>query len=295
MNKLYAVGVASGIAAADPGCSEGPLVLQASVLLQTQLERANIVLDWAAMLHAASGTTTMAQVADMARRLAQITRVLTLEHRCFTVFGGDHSCAVGTWSGVADAIRSKGALGLIWIDAHLDSHTPETSESGNIHGMPAASLLGYGDPALTHLFGWAPKIKPEHLCFVGVRDYEPAERQLIERLGVRVYYMDEVRTRGLQVVLQEARDRVMQGTAGFGISLDIDAIEPQEAPGTGVLVANGISTQTLREAFTLFQEQSALLGMEIAEFDPHRDKENKTEKLIGEILVCLNKQNMQST
>ncbi|MBI5448241.1 MAG: arginase [Gammaproteobacteria bacterium] len=282
----YVVGVASGLAARDSVAAEGPKVLRNSSFLPKKLP-----LEWVEILQPEPGTQVMQQVAALGQRLADIVDSLVSAKRRFLVLGGDHSCGVGTWSGAANALRPQGEIGLIWVDAHLDAHTPKTSESGNIHGMPVASLLGYGDQALTHLFNWAPKIKPEHLCYIGVREYEPAERALIEGLGVRVFWMEEVHQRGIYSVLQEAIKRVKLQTVAFGVSIDIDAIDPRDAPATGVTVSAGIEGDALCKAMQLLAAEPALLGVELAEFAPAYDKDNKTEKLIGELLACLNKVN----
>jgi hypothetical protein len=152
--------------------------------------------------------------------------------------------ATGTWSGAAAALRPRGALGLLWIDAHMDAHRPHTSPSGNLHGMPLACLLGHGEPALATLAG-APALAPAHVCLVGVRSYEAEEAQLLEQLGVRVFLMDEVRRRGLPAVLREAHAVVTRGTAGFGVTLDVDAVDPQEAPGVGTPAPGGLRAGSL--------------------------------------------------
>src|SRR5438105_6127231 len=139
------------------------------------------------------------------------------------VLGGDHSCAGGTWTGVARSLR--GALGLVWVDAHMDSHTPGTSHSGRLHGMPLAWLLGQDDDPL---YGLASGVlDPRHVCLIGVRSFEPEEDERLARLGVRVFMIDEVRGRGLDAVFEEALAIVSTGTAAFGISIDLDVVTPE--------------------------------------------------------------------
>ncbi|VDM41735.1 unnamed protein product [Toxocara canis] len=191
------------------------------------------------------------------------------------VIGGDHSCAIGTWSGVASTLRSKGDVGLIWVDAHLDSHTPETSDSGNIHGMPVAHLLGYGTKQLTQIGDRRPKIKPSNLVFIGIRSYEAPERELLEELGVRIFYIDEVDERGVQDVLQEAIEIVSRETIGFGLSIDIDGFRVEDAPAVGTPEDGGIVASEFLQAITNVN-LSKLLATEIVEFLPKFDDNDKT-------------------
>src|SRR5665213_879539 len=170
---------------------------------------------------------------------------LLQQHKFVSVVGGDHSCAIGTWSGVYDAMHHLGDIGLIWIDAHMDSHTPETTPTNHIHGMPLACLLGYGYPTLTGVLHAAPKFKPENVCLIGVRSYEKGEAALLKHLNVRVFFMEEVQERGFEVVLAEAVQHVNQHTIGYGITLDIDAVDPLEAPGVDVPEPEGIHVKAL--------------------------------------------------
>ncbi len=158
------------------------------------------------------------------------------------VIGGDHSCAGGTWTGVARMLQ--GELGLVWIDAHMDSHTPATSHTGRLHGMPLAWLLGQGDDALYGLS--AGVVDPEHVALIGVRSYEPEEKERLDRLGVRVFHIEEVHRRGLDTVAAEALAIAARGTSGFGVSIDLDAVTPEEAPGVGTPVADGIAGAAAR-------------------------------------------------
>src|SRR6185312_12601052 len=151
------------------------------------------------------------------------------------VLGGDHSCAGGTWTGVARA--TKGALGLVWVDAHMDAHTPKTSHTGRLHGMPLAWLLGQDDDPLYGLA--AGVVEPRHVCLVGVRSFEREEEARLKDLGVRVIYMSEVRKRGVAAVIEEAVGIATRGTAAYGISIDLDVVTPEEAPGVGTPVAGG--------------------------------------------------------
>ena len=163
------------------------------------------------------------------------------------VLGGDHSIAVGTVSGVAEFHRrKKEKIGLIWIDAHADINTPETSPSGNVHGMPLAALTGLGPDELKNIFGWSPKIAPDNVVLIGVRDIDATEKENIRRAGItEVYTMRDIDERGMRTVMEEALRAAGRGTAGYHISLDMDWIDPEDAPGVGTPVRGGA---TYREA-----------------------------------------------
>lgn len=279
---------ASGIAAAQEGSAKGPLLLQQSDYF-SRLKQDGVNYQWQATIQTQKKTATSKRevVADVCTQLAEKIAPTVQQKLPFAVFGGDHTCAIGTWSGVAFARRNQGPLGLIWIDAHMDSHTPQSSISGNIHGMPVASLLGYGDPSLTGILDNLPKIKPENLCLIGVRSFEDAEAELLKRLNVRVFFMSEVKQRGLDAVLQEAIEIVSQRTSGFGVSIDIDSIDPSDAPATGAVEPDGLRAKELCNALRMLANNPDLLGFEIVEFDPSHDIENKTEKLIPELVKAI--------
>jgi arginase len=202
----------------------------------------------------------------------------------FAVIGGDHACAVGTWSGAFSALREQGRLGLIWIDAHMDGHTPETSPSGAVHGMPLAALLGHGHPALTALLSSEAKLLPEHICLLGVRSFESGEAQLLARLGVRVIFMQEINTRGLASTFDEALSIACNGTAGFGISIDLDAFDPADAPGVGCPVPGGLRGSELVTCLRRVAGYESLLGIEVAELNPSRDVQERTGVLARHLL-----------
>lgn len=287
--SLSLLGYASGIAANDPGCAEGPIQLRQQAL-ETQLSEQGLLSRWQTMLmpREDSKIDCLQQVAELNNELAHITYQLTQQKQHFAVLGGDHSSALGTWSGVATALsQQQGSLGLIWIDAHMDSHTFDTTHTGNIHGMPLAALMGYGDDALTKILMTHAKLDPKQLSLIGTRSYEPEEAALLERLGVRIYDMQEIEQRGLNIVLAEAISHAKKNSLGIGISLDLDAIDPMDAPGVGVPVAHGLIAESLCQSLTLLQQEEKLIGIEIVEYNPYRDKNHKTEKLIQQLLLSI--------
>ena len=193
---------------------------------------------------------------------------------------------IGTWSGVAAAVRARGPLGLIWIDAHMDAHTPATSPSGALHGMPLACLLGHGEASLVALMkGHA--LDPGHVCLVGVRSFEPDEAELLSRLGVRVFSMDEIDQRGLGEVMADAHAIATHGTAGFGITIDLDVIDPAEAPGVGTPVPWGLESAALAHALAAVSGDPRLVAAEIAEYNPRADSEAHTTGVAAQLATAV--------
>src|ERR1700751_1418346 len=173
--------------------------------------------------------------------------------------GGDHSMSAGTVSGVAEFYRRQNQkIGLIWIDAHSDINTPESSPSGNVHGMPLAAIMGLGPPELANIFNFSPKVNPENCVLVGVRDIDAIEREHVRRAGIEVFTMRDIDERGMGAVTEEALRMAGRGTAGYHVSLDMDWIDPEDAPGVGTPVWGGA---TYREAH---------LAMEIIAFHGRR-------------------------
>lgn len=283
---VYLISYASSVGGPGPGCGEGPLFLQQSSIF-ANLANKGATLHW--QLTTTPNPTDSSKLVSVQRQCTQVAKEishLVSDKKFFVTLGGDHSCAIGTWSGVKKAMPEQN-LGLIWIDAHMDSHTPLTSPSGNIHGMPVACLLGYGEPVLTHIGTDTAKFKPENICMIGIRSFEEGEANLLKQLNVRIIGMEEVHHRGLDDVLKEAIQIATQGTEGYGVSIDIDSIDPADAPGTDVAEEDGLSGQELCQAAKIFAQDSRLIGLEIAEFDPERDQAQKTEKLITNLVKSI--------
>ena len=201
--------------------------------------------------------------------------------------GGDHSMAAGTVSGVAEFYRRQNErIGLIWIDAHTDINTPETSPSGNVHGMPLAALLGLGPEQLGNIFGYSPKIAAENTVLIGVRDIDAAERANQRRAGVaEVYTMRDIDERGMRTVMEEALRAAGRGTVGYHVSLDMDWIDPEDAPGVGTPVRGGATYREAHLAMEILADHGRLLSFEIVEVNPVIDEHNRTADLAVE-LAC---------
>jgi len=208
------IGAALGLGARDPRCSRGPHQLLAGGLLAHLSAQGADVL-WRVTLQPQlrRGKSRDGAIVDFCARLAREVSAVVGAGEFPIVLGGDHSCAIGTWSGAAKAVSARGPLGLVWIDAHMDSHTPSTSPSGMRHGMPLAALLGHGaDPELAR--GAEGPLAPQHLCLVGVRSYESEEAALLAELGVKIFPMTEIEERGIDAVLDDAVRIASTGTAG---------------------------------------------------------------------------------
>ncbi len=284
--RIAAIEVASGAGALDAGCQDGPARFREQT--EDALHPQGITLAWHRMPHELRtiGTSPLEIVSATARWTASMTRQLAAARERFLLVGGDHSCAIGTWSGVADALRPSGPLGLVWIDAHMDMHMPETTHSGAIHGMPVASLLGYGAPELTSIAQTGPAIDPRHICLVGSRSFEPEEAAFAEWHGVRVIPIAEVERRGIESVLAEARFIATQGTTGYGVSLDLDAFDPTDAPGVGTPASGGIPAASFIAPWKELTSGPACVGIEIVEYNPARDRSGRTARLMQDLVLA---------
>lgn len=212
---------------------------------------------------------------EVNRALAQQVAAIVAEGSFPLVLGGDHSVAIGSIGGAARGRR----IGAIWVDAHADFNTPETTPSGNIHGMSVAALTGRGHPTLTRLLGEGPVLRDADVALVGVRDLDDDERGRLRESGVHVFTMREIDGRGMASVMDEAIMRVSAATAGFYVSFDMDALDPQEAPGVGTPVIGGLSYREAHLAMEMVADSGRLLGLDLVEVNPILDRMNVTAEL----------------
>jgi arginase len=215
-----------------------------------------------------------------------------LEAGCFPVsLGGDHSIAIGTQAGVSKFYRDrKKAIGCIWLDAHADMNTPETTTSGNVHGMPFAATLGYGPKALTHIFGYAPKIRARNCVLIGARNLDERERRTVKESKVKVFTMRGIDELGLRAVMEQSLKVATQGTAGFVTSFDMDVVDPAEAPGVGTPVRGGITFREAHLAMEMIADSRKMLALELVEINPIIDVHNRTAMLgVGLVSSALGK------
>jgi len=200
--------------------------------------------------------------------------------------GGDHSMAAGTVSGVAEFYRRQNQrVGLIWIDAHTDINTPDSSPSGNVHGMPLAAVMGLWPGDLANIYDFSPKVKPENCVLVGVRDIDAVEKEYVRRAGIGVFTMRDIDERGMRTVMEEALRMAGRGTAGYHISLDMDWVDPEDAPGVGTPVRGGATYREAHLAMEIIADHGRMLSMEIVEVNPVIDEHNRTADLAVELAL----------
>src|SRR3954452_7236194 len=202
------------------------------------------------------------------------------------VLGGDHSVAAGTVAGVAEVYRRQNQkIGLIWIEAHSDINTPDTSPSGNVHGMPLAAIMGLGPEDLGNIFNFSPKISPENCVLVGIRDVDAPEKENIRKAGVEVFTMRDIDERGMRTVMEEALRMAGRGTAGYHVSLDMDWIDPEDAPGVGTPVWGGATYREGHLAMEIISDHGRMTSFEIVEVNPVIDEHNQTADLAVELTL----------
>ena len=298
------LGVPLDLGAGCRGVDMGPSAMRRAGIA-ARVERLGYAVEDAGNLEAPVAEALDGPGDQRARYLTEVVRVLDdlaarvrsvrCRGRLPVVLGGDHSIALGTVSGMTGSGDPAGGhggrverLGLVWVDAHADANTPETSPSGNLHGMPVAALFGRGPEALTRVGGFASgaaRLEPGNAALIGVRSVDEAEAETIAGLGVRVYTMEEVDRRGIGPVVDEALALALAGTDGFHLSLDMDGLDPSVAPGVGTPVPGGL---TYREAHALMEAVAAsggLRSLEVAEVNPIRDIRNQTAEVAVELVA----------
>lgn len=226
------------------------------------------------------------QITQTCTYLAELVEKQMAAGRCPLILGGDHSLAVGTVSGVSKHLRDRGEkLGMIWIDAHTDMNTPATSPSGNVHGMPLACCIGLGPKELTDIFGYSPKVAAENVALVGIRSVDDDERHNVQRSGVHAFTMRDIDERGMRSVIEESIRIAGSGTGGFHVSLDMDAVDPREAPGVGTPVRGGITYREAHLAMETMCDSGRMTSMEVVEVNPVIDEVNRTAALAVELVM----------
>jgi len=293
--QIHVLGVPLDMGASRRGVDMGPSAMRVAGL-EARLEAlghqvtdgGNILVDIAeTQAYGHMSARYLKQIAETCTRTAEAV-VETLERGMTPlVLGGDHSLAAGSVSGVSEFYRRRNQkIGLVWIDAHSDINTPETSPSGNVHGMPLAALLGLGPEPLSNIFGFSPKIAPENTVLLGVRDIDAAERDNIRRAGLaEVYTMRDIDERGMRAVMEDALRAAGRGTAGYHVSLDMDWIDPEDAPGVGTPVRGGATYREAHLAMEIIADQGRMVSFEMVEVNPVIDEHNRTADLAVE-LAC---------
>jgi arginase len=292
--KIRIIGVPMDLGASRRGVDMGPSALRVAGL-QARIKQlghhvedmGNIAVKQAEEQHYGEKRAKyLTEISETCKELAGTVQKALEEGLLPVVLGGDHSIAVGTISGVSAHYRKQEkSIGYIWLDAHGDMNTPESSPSGNIHGMPLASLMGYGAPELVELLGFKPKVQPQNVVLVGIRDLDAQEKRLVKKSGVHVFTMRDIDERGMREVMSDALKFAMDDTDAIGVSLDMDFVDPTDAPGVGTPVRGGVTYREAHLAMEMIADTEAMASLEIVEINPVIDEHNTTA-LLGVELVC---------
>jgi arginase len=292
--KIRIIGVPMDLGASRRGVDMGPSALRVAGLqarikqLGHQVEDiGNIsVKQPEEMSYGEKRAKYLGEIAEACKDLGEAVEKSLVEGFLPLVLGGDHSIAVGAVSGVATHFRKeKKEVGYIWLDAHGDMNTPESSPSGNVHGMPLASVMGYGPPELTELMGFKPKVQPQNIVLVGVRDLDSQEKKLVKKSGVHVFTMRDIDERGMREVMSDALKYAMDDTGGIAVSLDMDFVDPSDAPGVGTPVRGGVTYREAHLAMEMIADSEAMVSLEIVEINPVIDEHNRTALLGVELVL----------
>jgi arginase len=293
--KIRIIGVPMDLGASRRGVDMGPSALRVAGLqarikqLGHQVEDiGNIpVKQPEEMSYGEKRAKYLGEIAEACKDLAEAVQKSLEEYMLPLVLGGDHSIAVGSISGVAAHFRKeeKKQVGFIWLDAHGDMNTPESSPSGNVHGMPLASIMGYGPPELVELMGFKPKVEPQNIVLVGIRDLDSQEKKLVKKSGVHVLTMRDIDERGMREVMSDALKYAMDDTDGIAVSLDMDFVDPSDAPGVGTPVRGGVTYREAHLAMEMIADSEAMVSLEIVEINPVIDEHNRTALLGVELVL----------
>jgi arginase len=292
--KIRIIGVPMDLGASRRGVDMGPSALRVAGLqarikqLGHQVEDiGNIsVKQPEEMSYGEKRAKYLAEIADACKDLAAIVEKSLDENMMPVVLGGDHSIAAGTLSGVASYFKKKEKkVGLIWLDAHGDINTPESSPSGNVHGMPLAAAMGYGALELVELQGFKPKVESQNISLVGIRDLDSQERKLAKKSGVHVFTMRDIDERGMREVMSDAMKYAMDDTDGICVSLDMDFVDPSDAPGVGTPVRGGVTYREAHLAMEMLADTEAMVSLEVVEINPVIDEHNRTALLGVELVL----------
>jgi arginase len=292
--KVRIIGVPMDLGASRRGVDMGPSALRVAGL-QTRLKQlghqvediGNIsVKQPEEMSYGEKRAKYLVEIAETCKDLAEAVQKSLEEDFFPLVLGGDHSIAAGAASGVSSFFRKeKKGIGYIWLDAHGDMNTPESSPSGNVHGMPLASIMGYGPPELVDLMGFHPKAEPGNIVIVGARDLDAQERKMMKKSGIHVFTMRDIDERGMREVMSDALKYAMDDTGGFGVSLDMDFVDPGDAPGVGTPVRGGVTYREAHLAMEMLADSEAMASLEVVEINPVIDEHNRTALLGVELIL----------
>jgi arginase len=287
MASIALLGVPLDLGASRRGVEMGPsavrlarLAFRLEQLGHTVVDLGDVAVPTRETLRLEHGIEFLPTIAAVCREVAERTAQLVRDRQIPLILGGDHSVAAGSVAGAATALAERNErLGLIWLDAHADLNTPDSTLSGNVHGMPVAHLLGHGDRAMATLAKPSPAVRPENVVIVGARDLDPAERANAREFGVTIFTMRDIDERGLRAVMTDAIDRASDGTGGLHISLDLDFVDPREAPGVGTPVRGGATYREAHLAMETLWDTGRVVSVDLVEVNPVLDEVNHTAEL----------------
>src|SRR5712691_11737586 len=275
--KIRIIGVPMDLGASRRGVDMGPSALRVAGL-QARIKQLGYQVE-------DIGNISVKQPEEMSYGEKRAKYLAEIADAC-KVLGGDHSIAAGSLSGVASHFKKKEKrIGLIWLDAHGDINTPESSPSGNIHGMPLAAAMGYGAAELVELLGFKPKVEPQNISLVGIRDLDSQEKKLAKKSGVHVFTMRDIDERGMREVMSDALKYAMDDTDGISVSLDMDFVDPSDAPGVGTPVRGGVTYREAHLAMEMLADTEAMVSLEVVEINPVIDEHNRTALLGVELVL----------
>jgi arginase len=293
--KIALIGVPLDLGAGRRGVDMGPSAVRVAGLGKrlTSLgfdvtDLGNVQVPQAESLpdHGPAEAKFLPEIAAACTCLAELVSNALRDGQMPLVLGGDHSIAVGTVAGISNFYRAqKQKIGLLWIDAHADMNTPESSPSGNVHGMPLACCAGSGPEQLKNLLGYSPKVDPASIALIGLRDVDEIERRNVRALGVQAFTMRDIDERGMRFVMDEAIAITTRNTAGFHLSFDMDFLDPEFAPGVGTPVRGGATYREAHLAMELIADSGKMLSMEVVEVNPVIDEVNRTAELAVELIL----------
>jgi len=292
--KIRMIGVPMDLGASRRGVDMGPSALRVGGIAQhlksighTVEDVGNIIVKQPEEQHYGEKRAKyMAEIVETARDLSKLVEKALEDGMLPLVMGGDHSVALGTVAGVGSYFRKKEKrTGLVWLDAHADMNTPDSSPSGNIHGMPLAAIAGYGPEELTQINGAKPMVNPHNICMVGVRDIDAKERKIIKESGVHVFTMRDLDERGMREVMAEALRFAQDETDGISVSLDLDFVDPTDAPGVGTPVRGGVTYREAHLAMEMIADTKSVVSLEVVEVNPVIDQHNQTALLGIELVM----------
>src|SRR5580700_5459346 len=292
--KIRIIGVPMDLGASRRGVDMGPSALRVAGL-QSRLKQlgrqvediGNISVRQPEEQHYGDKNAKyLEEIAETCKGLAEMVRKTLDDDQMPVVLGGDHSIAVGTTAGTAAHFNKESKrIGMIWLDAHGDMNTPDSSPSGNVHGMPLASIMGYGPPELTDLAPIKPMVEPRNVALVGIRDLDAKERRLVKESGVHIFTMRDIDERGMREVMADALRFAGDDTAGISVSLDMDFVDPTDAPGVGTPVRGGVTYREAHLALEMVADSRSMLSFELVEVNPVIDVHNQTATLGVELVL----------